>query len=264
MLVVMRAALLILALWAAPVDAETPREAVEGLPEIATVKKGRVTVVVRGAIARAKQKEMITLVEQVIADTTNRFGIAKGDPHPAVTLCLFGDAASYAKVAGKFGPIPSDWGFYLPDKRIAFANIGVSIGNLRHELAHPMVDDDYPTIPAWLGEGVGSLYGTARWQRDRFEFLVNYRLRDVQKALRDGSLPTFAELAASTSTQVHGDAGMIYYGMARYVLLYAEKKGTLSNLYRDLRDASKKDHAKVLARHVDERAFLAWVKQLKY
>jgi hypothetical protein len=263
MLATMRALILLL-LWPAIAIAETPREAVEALPEIATVKQGRVTVVVRGAIVKAKQQEMVTLVEQVIRDTTARFGIAKGDPHPAVTLCLFGDAASYAKVAGKFGPLPSEWGFYLPGKRIAFANIGVSIGNLRHELAHPMIDDDYPKIPAWLGEGVGSLYGSARWKRDKFEFLVNYRLRDVQKALRDNTLPTFAELAASTSRQVHGDAGMIYYGMARYVLLYAEHKGKLAQLYRELRDADSKDHAKVLAKHVDERAFLSWVKALRY
>ncbi len=241
-----------------------PRDDVNALPEIATVKKGRVTVVVRGAIARAKQREMVQLVEQIITDTTARFGIAKGDPHPAVTLCLFEDAASYARVAGAFGPLPSDWGFYLPAHRIAFANIGVSVGNLRHELAHPMVDDDYRKIPAWLGEGVGSLYGTARWKRDRFEFLVNYRLRDVQKAIRDNKLPTFAELAGSTSREVHGNEGMIYYGMARYVLLFAERQGKLEKLYAELRDADKKDHATVLAKHVDERAFLAWVKKLRY
>jgi hypothetical protein len=181
-----------------------------------------------------------------------------------VTLCLFGDAASYAKVAGAFGPLPSEWGFYLPMVRIAFANIGASIGNLRHELAHPMVDDDYPKIPAWLGEGVGSLYGTARWKRDKFEFLVNYRLRDVQRALREGKLPTFAELATSTSKEVHGPEGMIYYGMARYVLLYAEQQGKLSPLYGDLRAADHKSHAMILANHLDERAFLAWVKKLKY
>jgi hypothetical protein len=81
----------------------TPRDDVEALPEIATVKKGRVTVVVRGAIAKAKHREMIQLVEQVINYTSARFGIAKGDPHPAVTLCLFSDAASYNKVAGAFG-----------------------------------------------------------------------------------------------------------------------------------------------------------------
>jgi hypothetical protein len=140
----------------------------------------------------------------------------------------------------------------------------VSIGNLRHELAHPMVDDDYSKIPAWLGEGVGSLYGTARWKRDRFEFLVNYRLRDVQRALREATLPTFAQLTASTSREVHGATSMIYYGMARYVLLFAEQQGKLEGLYRELRDADKKDHGKVLAKHVDERAFLAWVKKLRY
>ena len=260
----MRALLISIALCWPAIAMAAPRDAVDALPEIAKVTRGRVTVIVRGAIAKAKQREMIQLVEQVIADTTTRFAVVKGDPHPSVTLCLFGDAASYAKVAGGFGPLPSDWGFYLPDHRIAFANVGVSIGNLRHELAHPMVDDDYPKIPAWLGESVGALYGTARWSRDHFEFLVNYRLRDVQKAIKQGTLPTFAQLAASTSREVHGDTGMIYYGMARYVLLFSEQQGKLAALYRELRDADKKDHGKVLARHVDEKAFLAWVTKLTY
>jgi hypothetical protein len=266
----MRLAVLALLLCVRTAFADSPRDAVDALPELAKVSRGRVTVVVRGAIPKAKQREMVVLVEQVIADTTRRFGIAKGDPHPIVTLCLFPDLASYKQVAGRFGPLPSEWGFYLPTVRIAFANIGASIGNLRHELAHPMIDDDFPTIPAWVSEGIGSLYGTSRWVGDsrpdkgRFEWLVNYRLRDLQKALAANTLPTFAELAASTSREVHGPDGMTYYAYGRYVLLYAEQRNVLGKLYNELRAAPKTDHGKILARHIDETAFRAWARKLRY
>jgi hypothetical protein len=260
----MRLAVLALLLCAHSAFADSPRATVDALPEIAKVTRGRATVIVRGQLPRARHREMIQLVDQIITDTSHRFGIAKGDPHPSVTLCLFPDLASYRKVAALFGPIPSDLGFYMPDSRIALANIGNSIGNLRHELAHPMIEDDYANIPAWLAEGVGSLYGTARWTGDRFEYLVNYRLRDLRRALELGTLPSLGELAASTSREVRGPDGMVYYAYARYVLLYAEQHGTLAKLYGDLRAASTAEHPKILARYVDAKAFVKWVGALRY
>jgi hypothetical protein len=67
-------ALLIVMMLATFAEA-APRDGVDALPEIATVKRGRVTVNVRGTIAKRQHRAMIQLVEQVIADTTNRFGI---------------------------------------------------------------------------------------------------------------------------------------------------------------------------------------------
>lgn len=256
--------LLILILCARVAAADAAHDAVDALPQIAKVTRGRSTVIVRGAIPKARQREMIEFVEQVMVDTARRFGVPTGDPHPSVTLCLFPDLASYTRVAGQFGTIPSDLGFYLPDVRIAFANIGNSVGNLRHELAHPMIDDDFAKIPAWLSEGIGSLYGTANWRKDHFEFLVNYRLRDLQRALRAGTLPSLETLASSTSREVHGPDGMVYYAYARYVLLYADQQGKLGKLYEELRGAAKADHPKILARYVDEKAFQAWARKLKY
>src|SRR5205085_8179392 len=107
-----------------------------------------------------------------------------------------------------FDSMPSEWGFYRPDKRVALANLGASIGNLRHELVHPLIGDDFPRIPAWLNEGIAALYGTAKWNGKRFEFLVNYRLKDLQAAIKDGTLPTIAQLAASRDADVRGDRAM--------------------------------------------------------
>jgi hypothetical protein len=113
-----------------------------------------------------------------------------------------------------------------------------------------------------MNEGLGSLYGTARWTNGRFEFLVNYRLRDLHAALKANRLPTLAQLAKTTYDDVHGrDAGM-YYAYGRYLLLYLERKGTLSAFYADMR-ATPADQAKLLAKYVDEPAFRAWAKALR-
>jgi hypothetical protein len=239
------------------------------LPLIATVSHGRSKVVIRGELAtKAQRAQAKQLVEQVVRDVQRRFARAADTPDPDITLLVFSSAARYREVAGSLTrPIPSDWGFYLPAKRIAIANFGQSIGNLRHELAHPLIEDDYPGIPAWLNEGVGSLYGTAAWSKSGgFKFLVNYRLRDLQEALTAGELPPVGALAEVGEPDVHGAKAGMWYAYARYVLLYLDSKGTLADVYGELRAAAgdvRKQRA-VLERRVDDTAFRAWAKRLRY
>lgn len=260
----MRAALAFTCLVVAanPVAAE-PRDVVDELPELAKVSRNRIRVVVRGHVTQ--KSAMVTLVEQVVADVERRFLVTKGTAHPEITLALFSDGKRYKKVAAEFGPSPSDLGFYMPGVRIALANVGYSVGNLRHEMVHPMIDDDFPACPAWLNEGLGSLYGTARWNKDHFDFLINYRLKDLQRALRADTLPTFDELARSTWKEVHGPDASVYYALGRYILVYLDRKGTLSTFYADMRAATGNTtaQAKLLAKYIDEKQFHAWAKALR-
>jgi hypothetical protein len=231
---------------------------------LATVQGQRARIDVDGEVSAKQAKQVEALVEAVVADVERRFTQPAKKPDAHVTLLVYADAARYQEEAAKLGPVISDWGFYMPDKRTAIANVGVSIGNLRHELVHPLLGDDYPAIPAWLNEGVASLYGSAKLGKHGFTFLVNYRLRDLQKALKANTLPSLAQLAATTADDMHGDHAMMFYAYARYVLLYADKHGTLSKLYADLRAADPSKHAAILASYIDEKSFRAWAKKLHY
>jgi hypothetical protein len=242
----------------------TCREARADYPLLGEVAGKRARITVRGEVGKTAQKEMVKLVGDVVADVERRFTQARKDPDPTVTLLLFSDEDRYRTVAETWGPSVSGWGFYMPDKRIAIANLDASVGNLRHELVHPLIGDDYPGIPAWLNEGVAALYGTAKHGKHGFTFLVNYRLRDLQRALKNGTCPTLKQLAASTDLDVRGNRAMVYYALSRYVLLYADQQGTLSKLYTELRAADRNQHAEILARHVDEKAFRAWAAKLRY
>ena len=196
--------------------------------------------------------------------TSNAGLPGKQDKPKPITLLLYSDARRYRAVAATTGDVVSDWGFYLPGKRLAIANIGASLGNLRHELVHPLLGDHYPGIPAWLNEGIASLYGTAKHGKRGYTFLVNYRLCDLQRALAANTLPSLAALAKSTPFDVTGPHTMMYYAYARYVLLYAEYKGALGKLYRDLRASPLAEHPAILTRHIDEQAFRAWALKLRY
>lgn len=251
------------------VNADPIEDSIEAIPKLTRLEHGRSVVIVRGTLAETKQRDAVEIVDQVVADVQRRFTRKTSDIDRPVTLVLMPDDPSYLRAARALDDdddVPSMWGFYRPDKRIAIANLGASIGNLRHELVHPLLGDDFPNIPAWLNEGIAALYGTAKWSKKKgFTFLVNYRLRDLQKAIRADTLPTIAELAMSSDADVRGEHAGTYYAMSRYVLLYVEQRGKLSQLYAELRDApDAKTQRDVLTSYIDDDAFVTWAKKLRY
>jgi hypothetical protein len=127
-----------------------------------------------------------------------------------------------------------------------------------------LLGDDFPGIPSWLNEGIASLYGSSTATKRGMTFLVNYRLRDLQRALKAGTLPTIEQLATSTEAELYGRQAMVYYALSRYVLLYVERRGKLGQLYAELRAAKRSDHAAVLARYVNEDSFRAWARKLRF
>jgi hypothetical protein len=227
------------------------------------VKGRRARIVVRGDVPSARHRELVSLVTSIVADVERRF-VARHDADAPVTLLLFAEGAQYREHALALRePLVSELGFYLPERRVAIANVGNSVGNLRHELVHPLLGDDFPTIPAWLNEGIASLYGSAKVDKRGVRFLVNYRLRDLQRALKAGTLPTLAELATSSPEVMYGKRANVFYALARYVLLYLDRQGKLGEVYAELRAAKPADQAQILASHVDEPRFRAWARKLR-
>lgn len=258
-------ALLVLALVASPAIARADKahDAIGVLPELGSIVLGGAHVIVRGELPKPAQHQALELVNQVIADVERRFTRPAKDG-ATVTVCLLPDNQRFLAVASQvMDNVPSPFGFYKPDVRIAIANWGASIGNLRHELVHPLIDDDFPGIPTWLNEGIAALYGSAKLTSHGFEFLVNYRLRDLQAALEAGTLPTIAQLAESTDRELYGPRNAVYYAMARYVLLYVDRQGKLDELYAALRACQPAQRRAVLERYIDDRSFVAWAKQLR-
>lgn len=243
---------------------------VEKEPVLARIEEeGQTRIIMRGTIGKKRAKRMEQLARAVQRDVSRRFLDDKDKSGlPPVDLCLFASTRSYkAFVAEVFGEDydSSDWGFYVPRRRLVLANIGASRGNLRHELTHALLDDGFPDIPAWLNEGLGSLYGSAVGTKKGFRFLVNYRLRHLRKALKAGLLPDLDELANSTRQDVYGLNSLAYYSVSRYVLLYLDHKGKLEEFVGKLRKGNLTPgrQLKILKEYIDYDAFIKWTKKLR-
>ncbi len=196
-------------------------------------------------------------------------------PTKILDIYLFQSEVSYnAGVEELTGSEPSTpYGFYSSSQGAMFMNIATGGGTLVHEIVHPYVEADFPTAPPWLNEGLGSLFEQSV-ERDGHIFgLTNWRLAGLQRAIRNGTVPTFGALTRLPNAEFYGDESGTNYAQSRYLMYYLQDQGKLRRFYRAFRDARKDDPTgyKTLTKLLDEddmvgfkRRWERYVSQLSY
>ena len=164
------------------------------------------------------------------------------DPDVIIDIWLFRDKASYEKHTREvFGDSPSTpFGYYSETKHALIMNIGTGGGTLVHEMVHPFMRANFPACPAWLNEGLGSLYEQCGTKDGHIWGHTNWRLAGLQEAIRKKSVPSFKNLTSTTSTDFYGRDRGTNYAQARYLCYYLQEKGLLVKFYRQF-VANRKD-----------------------
>ncbi len=162
--------------------------------------------------------------------------------HP-VTVLLFADEASYRRGAEKLfaDRNVSPYGYYKPSQRTLVMNIATGGGTLVHELTHALLHFDFPEVPDWFNEGLGSLHEQCRFLPDGsgIQGLVNWRLPALQTAIRRGDLRPLRELVTAPDFRTRSVG--LNYAQARYFCMYLQEKGVLQRFYRQFRDHVQQD-----------------------
>jgi len=156
----------------------------------------------------------------------------------------FAGKASYDKfVRGTYGKDPTTpYGFYMPSDRSMVMNLATGTGTLAHELVHPLIEEDFAAVPAWFNEGFASLFEQSMYDEDgSIRGLVNWRLRGLQPALRDGSAPKLEEVMSTNRSEFYGSGSGLNYAVARYLCLYLQEQGLLAKYYKAFRENHKDD-----------------------
>ena len=85
------------------------------------------------------------------------------DPERILDIWLFQNASSYQRYTrALFGDTPdTPFGYFSEKHHALIMNIGTGGGTLVHEIVHPFMDANFPGRPAWLNEGLGSLFEQA-------------------------------------------------------------------------------------------------------
>ena len=158
-----------------------------------------------------------------------------------VKVYLFKDKDSYELWNKKlFGKLPSTpYGFYSRTSRALVMNIGTGGGTLLHEMVHAMAEADFPEIPAWLNEGIGSLFeASGPGARGRVQGLTNWRLPGLQRAIRERNQPLFQKLLSMDDDEFYGANSGLNYAAARYLMMFLQQHGKLETFYTRVRDKS--------------------------
>ncbi len=195
-------------------------------------------------------------------------------PQKPIRVYLFRNKETYEDYcrAAYRRPPTTPYGFYMPHERKMVMNIGTGTGTLAHELVHPLLAEDFPEVPSWFNEGFASLYEESEDRGGRMLGLVNWRLRGLQKAIREEKTVSIREVLESAGDRFYGDDRGLNYAVARYLCLWLQEKGLLADYYRRLRADIEKDRSGqaalegVTGRKLEdlEKDWLAWVRTLRY
>jgi hypothetical protein len=196
-------------------------------------------------------------------------------PDEIIDVFLFRDDASYRRHArALFGHDPhTPYGYSSPDHHALVMNIATGGGTLVHEMVHPYVQADFPACPAWLNEGLGSLYEQCGEEEGEIHGYPNWRLAGLQEAVREGRVPPTRRLVHTSTREFYDEDPGTNYAQARYLCYWLQQKGLLARFYREFRAARGSDPSgwKTLRRVAGiedpaafDRAWQEWVLTLRF
>jgi hypothetical protein len=198
--------------------------------------------VVIGDESRATVKRRATDTVGWAVDKLKAEYFARGPDH-VIDVWLFKDKDSYERNAKRlFGRAPgTPYGYYSPSDKALVMNIATGGGTLVHEIVHPFVAANFPECPAWLNEGLGSLYEQSAEKDGRIVGLTNWRLPGLQRAIRAKSVSMFRELTKTSDDEFYDDDRGDHYAQARYLCYYLQEKGLLKKFVHAFMDNREKD-----------------------
>lgn len=164
-------------------------------------------------------------------------------PTRILDVYLFKSAETYNTGVRKFTNEPPDtpYGFYSSELGGLFMNIATGGGTLVHEIVHPYVEADFPNAPAWLNEGLGSLFEQSNERGGHIIGMTNWRLAGLKRAIQKKRLPTFRELTAMSDDTFYNHDRGDNYAQSRYLFYYMQEQDRLISFYKAFRANRAKD-----------------------
>ncbi len=165
------------------------------------------------------------------------------DPDRILDIWLFKDKDSYeTNCSDLLEEHPTTpYGFCSSRTGALIMNIATGGGTLVHEIVHPFIKANFPECPAWLNEGLGSLYEQSSEADGHICGLTNWRLAGLQEAIKNKSVLSFEKLTGTTTSEFYGDDRGSNYAQARYLCYYLQQKGLLFKFYKEFLANHRKD-----------------------
>jgi hypothetical protein len=115
-------------------------------------------------------------------------------PSRAVTVYVLSHPASFGRLCReRLGPAcsPTWLGVWIKETREIIVDQSQGPTSLVHELVHPLLENEAPTLPRWLREGISALFEHPEIHGLEIHGTTNWRVADLRRALAS---PTEREL----------------------------------------------------------------------
>jgi hypothetical protein len=135
----------------------------------------------------------------------------------------------------------SSFGFFHAEPRLLLVNTAPGLGTLLHEMVHPILDEDFPDAPAWLAEGLASVFEAPRFDTagdvhgDRNE-RDDRLLAALQSVTEAGEVRLEALFGMTDARFREREGEELRYAMARSALRWLDSQGKMWPFYEALRD----------------------------
>lgn len=184
---------------------------------------------------------------QVVSPTCQALQALYFDRQPSqpVAVFLYSDESSYRQAAERLflDRNVSRFGYYKPGRRALLVNLAEGASSLRHELTHALMAVDFPTAPAWLKEGMASMYeaGVMDLATDPPGIAggANWRLAILQRAIASGSREPLAQLVQRKTLHESNEA--VNFAHAQALCLFLEQRELMTRCYRLVRNGAPAD-----------------------
>lgn len=158
-------------------------------------------------------------------------------PDEPISLLLFSSEQSYREASLQFDnrSAANYHGYYIRTDRRMMINVSTGEGTLSHELTHALAHFDFPQMPEWFDEGLGSLHEECVFSTDGLRLIgqSNWRLNHLLHAMHHRKLGTLEGLLASRT--IRSEQQATDYAQARYFCLYLQDRDLLTHFYRKFR-----------------------------
>jgi hypothetical protein len=198
-------------------------------------------------VARLRRFDALTVREAADALQHEFFATRPSRP---ILIFLFESDESYRRLARKwFGDTDvSPYGYFRTRDNVMMMNVATGTGTLVHELTHALMKPDFPDVPDWVNEGMGSLFEQCTLAGGKIRGLPNWRLAALQRAIKNDKLRPIEDMIKDR--HFYGEHVGLNYAQARYLMLYLQEHDQLAAFYKRLR-----------ADHADDPTGLAAFKQ---
>lgn len=186
-----------------------------------------------------------------------RIAVNTKNPQPILTVFLFKNRESYVQGLRKIGiavaaedemnqgAVRNGYYYGGRERNYIVANYRddyeLGIATYAHELTHALVKKEFPNVPAWMNEGMATMFGHSRVVNSQLRYIENPSLDRVESALQKGELLPLDELFRLSGKEYSQRRGSTrYYDASEQFCRFLHSRNQLRLLYHNLRENTGK------------------------